>query len=47
MIGDVNSLVDLTDEMHFNSARAGIVDCTVPPIAQIKVRSELAIGVHQ
>src|SRR6266571_5041701 len=47
MIGDVNSLIDLTDEMHFNSACAGIVDCMVPPMTQIKVRSEGAVGVHQ
>src|SRR5205809_653039 len=47
VIGDVNSLIDLTDEMHFNSACAGIVDRTVPPVAQIKVRSEFAVGVRQ
>src|SRR6266496_395068 len=44
VIGDVNSLIDLTDEMHFNSACAGIVDRTAPPEQVCVAGLEVADG---
>jgi hypothetical protein len=40
---EMHELIDFTDEMHFNPAGAGIVDCAVPPLIQIKVSGQLAV----
>src|SRR6266403_5359891 len=44
---EMNELVDFTDEMHFNPAGVGIVDCEVPPLIQIEVCAQFAVDALQ
>src|SRR6266436_5118058 len=44
---EMHELVDFTDEMHFNPAGVGIVDCAVPPLIQIEVCAQFAVDALQ
>src|SRR5215831_9644032 len=44
---EMYELVGFADEMHFDPAGVGIVDCPVPPLIQIEVCAQFAVDAPQ
>ena len=44
---EMHELIDFTNEMHFNPAGVGIVDCAVPPLIQVEVCVQFAVDALQ
>ena len=47
VFGEMDELVDFTDEMHLNSAGVGIIVCAVSPLIEIEISAQLAVNALQ
>ena len=43
----MNGLRPLADQVHLDAVRVLVVDGAMPPLREIEIRAEFAIGAHQ